>query len=122
MEKAREFQKNIYFCFIDYVKAFDCVYHTKMWKIFKEMGILDRLTCFLINLYASQEETGRKGHEATDWFKTGKSIHQGCILSLWSFNLYTECMVQNVRLDELQARIKMPGETSVPSDIQMTPP
>ena len=105
-----------------YAKAFDCVYHNKMWKIFKEMGILDCLTCFLKNLYASQEKTGRKGHETTYWLKTGKGVHQGCILSLCSFNLYAECIMQNVRLDELWAGIKMPGEISVLSDMQMTPP
>ena len=105
MEKAREFQKNIYFCFIDYVKAFDCVYHTKMWKIFKEMRILDRLTCFLRNLYAIQEETGRKGHEAADWFKTGKGLHQGYVSSPGLFNLCAEYIMRNARLDELQAGI-----------------
>ena len=81
MEKAREFQKNIYFCFTDYAKAFDCVDHNKLWKILKEMGILDHLTCLLRNLYAGQEATVRSGHGTTDWFQTGKGVCQGCILS-----------------------------------------
>ena len=81
MEKAREFQKNIYFCFIDYAKAFDCVDHNKLWKILKEMGIQDYLTCLLTNLYADQEATVRTGHGTKDWFQTGKGVHQGCILS-----------------------------------------
>ena len=81
MEKAREFQKNIYSCFIDYAKAFYCVDHNKLWKILKEMGISDQLTCFLRNLYAGQEATVRTGHGTTDWFQIGKGVHQGCILS-----------------------------------------
>ena len=81
MEKAREFQKNIYFCFTDNTKAFDCVYHNKLWKILKEMGIPDNLTCLLINLYASQEATVRTGHGTTDWFQIGKGLYQGSILS-----------------------------------------
>ena len=87
MEKAREFQKNIYFCFIDYAKAFDCVDHSKLWKILKEMGIPDHLTSVLRNLYADQEETIRTGPETTDWFQIGKGVHQVCILSPWLFNL-----------------------------------
>ena len=90
MEKAREFQKNIYFCFIDYAKAFDCVHHKKLWKILKEMGIPDHLTCLLRNLYAVQEATVRIGHGTTDWFQIGKGVHQGCILSSCLFNLYAE--------------------------------
>ena len=82
IEKAREFQKNIYFCFTDYAKAFDCVDHNKLWKILKEMGIPDHLTCLLRNLYAGQEATVRTGHGTTDWFQIGKGVHQGCILSL----------------------------------------
>ena len=89
IEKAREFQKNIYFCFIDYAKAFDCVYHNKLWKILKEMGILDHLICLLRNLRAGQEATIRTGH-GTDWFQIGKGVHQGCILSSCLFNLYSE--------------------------------
>ena len=81
IEKAREFWKNIYFCFIDYVKAFDCVDHNKLWKILKDMGIPDHLTCLLRNLYAGQEATVRTGHGTTDWFPIGKGVHQGCILS-----------------------------------------
>ena len=90
MEKAREFQKKIYFCFIDYAKAFDCVDHNTLWKILQEMGIADHLTCLLINLYAGQEATVRTGHGTTDWFQIGKGVHQGCILSPCLFNLYVE--------------------------------
>ena len=90
VEKAREFQKNIYFCFIDYVKAFGCVDHNKLWKILKEMGIPDQLTCLLRNLYAHQEAAVRTGHGTMDWFQIGKGIHQGCILSPCLFNLYSE--------------------------------
>ena len=88
MEKAREFQKNMYFCFIDYAKAFDCVDHNQLWKILKEMGIPDHLTCLLRNLYAGQEARVRMGHGTTDWFQIGKGVHQGCILSPCLFNLY----------------------------------
>ena len=88
IEKAREFQKNIYLCFIDYTKAFDCVDHNKLWNILKEMGIPDHLTCLLRNLYAGQEATVRTGHGTIDWFQIGKGIHQGCILSPCLFNLY----------------------------------
>ena len=90
MEKAREFHKNIYFCFIDYAKAFDCVDHNKLWKILKVMGIPDHLTCFLRNLYAGQEATVRTGYGATDWFQTSKRVCQDCILSPCLFNLYAE--------------------------------
>ena len=107
MEKAREFQKNIYFCFIDYAKAFDCVDHNKVWKILKEMGIPDHLTCLLRNLYAGQEATGRTGHGTTDWFQTGKGVCQGCILSPCLFNLYAEYIMRNTGLEETQARIKI---------------
>ena len=86
IEKARECQKNIYFCFIDYTKAFDCVDHNKLWKILKEMGIPDHFTCLLRNLYASQEATVRTGHETMDWFQIGKEVHQGCLLSPRLFN------------------------------------
>ena len=96
MEKAREFQKNIYFCFIDYAKAFDCVDHNKLWKILKEMGILDHLTCLLRNLYAGQEATVRTGHGTTDWFQIGKGVRQGCILSSYLFNLYAEYIIRSV--------------------------
>ena len=90
MEKAREFQKNIYFCFLDYAKAFDCVDHKKLWKILKEMGIPDHLTCLLRNPYAAQEATVRTGHGTTDWFQIGKGVHQGRILSPCLLNLYAE--------------------------------
>ena len=107
MEKAREFQKNIYFCFIDYAKAFDCVDHNKLWKILKEMGIPDHLTCLLKNLYAGQEATVRSGHETTDWFQIGKGVRQGCILSPCLFNCYAEYIMRNAGLDEAQAGIKI---------------
>ena len=109
MEKAREFQKNIYFCFIDYAKAFDCVDHNKLWKILKEMRIPDHLTCLLRNLHASQEATVRTGHGTTDWFQIGKGVCQGCILSPCLFNLYAEYIVRNSGLEETQAGIKIAG-------------
>ena len=109
MEKAREFQKNIYFCFIDYAKAFDCVDHNKLWKIMKEMGIPDHLICLLRNLYAGQEATVRTGHGTTDWFQIGKGVHQGCILSPCLFNLYAEYIMRNAGLEETQAGIKIAG-------------
>ena len=93
VEKAREFQKGIYFCFIDYVKAFTCVDHKKLWKILKEMGIPYHLTCLLRNLDAGQEATVRTGHETTDWFQIGKGVGQGCILSFCLFNLYAEYII-----------------------------
>ena len=95
IKKARELQKNIYFCLIDYAKAFDCVDHNKLWKILKEMGIPDHLTCLLRNLYAGQEATVRTGHGTTDWFQIVKGVRQGCILSLCSFNLYAEYIMRN---------------------------
>ena len=104
---ARVFQKNIYFCFIDYAKATDCVDHNKLWKILKEMGIPDHLTCLLRNLYAGQEATVRTGHETTDWFQIGKGVHQGCILSPCLFNLYAEYIMRNAGLEEAQAGIKI---------------
>ena len=90
IEKARDFQNNIYFCFIDYAKAFDCVDHNKLWRILKEMGMPNHLTCLLRNLYAGQEATGRTGHETIDWFQIGKAVRQGGILSPCLFNLYAE--------------------------------
>ena len=111
MEKAREFQKkNIYFCFIDYAKAFDCVDHNKLWKILKEMGIPDHLTSLLRNLYAGQEATVRTGHGTTDWFQIGKGVHQGCILSSCLFTLHAEYIMRNAGLDEAHAGIKFDGE------------
>ena len=107
MEKAREFQKYIYFSFIGYVKAFDCVDHNQLWKILKETGIADHLTCLLRNLYASQEATVRTGHGTTDWFQTGKGGHQGCILSPCLYNLYAEYIMWNVLLYEAQTGIKI---------------
>ena len=106
-EKAREFQKNIYFCFTDYAKIFDCVDHNKLWEILQEMGIPDNLTCLLRNLYAGQEATVRIGHGTTDWFQIGKGVRQGCILAPCLFNLYAEYIMRNARLDETQAGIKI---------------
>ena len=128
MEKAREFQKNIYFCFIDYAKAFDCVDDNKLWKILKEMGIPDHLICLLRNLYAGQEATVRTGHGKTDWFQIGKGVRQGCILSPCLFNFYAEYIMRNTGLEEAQGGIKhklesrLLGEMSITSDMQMTPP
>ena len=109
IKKEREFQKNIYFCFIDYAKAFDCVDHNKLWKILKEMGILDPLTCLLRNQYAGQEATVRTGHGTTNSFQIGKGVHQGCILSPCLFNLYAEYIMRNAGLEEAQAGIKIAG-------------
>ena len=107
MEKATESQKHIYFCFIDYAKAFDCVDHNKLWKILKEMVIPDHLTCLLRNLYASQEATARTGHGTTDRFQTGKGVRQGCTLSPCLFNLYAEYIMRNAGLKEAQAEIEI---------------
>ena len=107
IKKASEFQKNIYFYFIDYAKAFDCVDHNKLWKILKRMGIPDHLTCLLRNLYAVQKATVRTGHGMTDWFHMEKGVYQGCILSPCLFNLYAEYIVRNTGLDEAQAGIKI---------------
>ena len=115
IEKAKEFQKNIYFCFIDYAKSFDCVDHNKLQKILQEMGIPDHQTCLLRNLYASQETTDRTGYGTTDCFQIGKGVHQGCILSPCLFNLYAKCIMQNARLESI-----LPGEISITSDMQMT--
>ena len=108
IKNDRQFQKNIYFCFIDYAKAFDCVDHNKLGKILQEMGIPDHLTCFLRNLYAGQEATVRTGH-GTDWFQIGKGVCQGCILSPCLFNLYAEYIMRIARLDEAQAGLKISG-------------
>ena len=107
--KKQEFQKNIYFCFIDYAKAFDCVYYDKLWTILKETGIADHLTCLLRNLYAGQEATVRTGHRTTDWFQIRKGVCQGCILSPGLINFYAEYIMWNARLDEAQAGIKITG-------------
>ena len=107
-QKAREFQENI--CFIHYAKAFDCVDHNKLWKIFKEMGIPDHLTCLLRDVYAGQEATVRTRHGTTDWFQIGKGVCQGYILPPYLFNLYAEYIMQNVGLDEAQAGTKNAGK------------
>ena len=107
IQKAREFQENIYFHFIDYTKAFDCVVHNKLWKILKEMGLPDDLTCFLRTLYVGQEAAVKTGHVTTDWFQIGKGVCQGCLLSPCLFNLHAEYIMWNARLDEAQAGIKI---------------
>ena len=109
IKKAREFQKNIYFCFIDYSKVFDSVDHNKLWEILQEMGIPDHVTCLLRNLYAGQEAKVRSVHRTTDWFQIGKGVRKGCILSPCLFNLYAEYIMQNARLHDAQAGIKMAG-------------
>ena len=121
IKKARELQENIYFCFIDYAQDFDCVNHKNLWKILKEMGIPDHLTCFLRNLYSGQEATVRTGHGTTDWFQIGKGIHQHCLLSPCLFNLYAEYIMRNAGLDEVQAESRLLEEISITSDKQMTP-
>ena len=109
IREAREFQKNIYFCFIDYAKAFDCVDHNKLWEILKEVRTPDHITCFLRNLYACQEATVRTGHGTIDWFQIRKGVRQGCILSPCLFNLYAEHIMWNPGLDEAQTGIKIVG-------------
>ena len=122
MDKAREFQKNIYFCFIDYTKAFDCVDHNKLWKILKEMGITHQLTCLLRNLYAGQEAAVRTGRGATDWFQIRKGVRQGCILSPCLFNFYVEYIMQNPGWMKHKLESRLLREISITSDMQMTPP
>ena len=122
MEKAREFQENIYFCFIDYAKAFDCVDHNKQWKILLEKGIPDHLTCLLRNLYAGQEATVRTGHGTTDWLQIGKEVHQGCILSPCLLNFYAEYIMRNNGLEETQAGIKIAGRNINNLRYARTPP
>ena len=107
MEKAREFQRDIYFCFLDCAKAFDCVDHNKLWKILKVMGIPDHLICLLINLHAGQETTVRTRHGTTDWFQIGKGVYQGCILSPCLFNFYAEYIMRKAGLEEAQSGIKI---------------
>ena len=109
LKKQESSRKNIYFCFIDYAKAFDCVDHNKLWAILQDMGIPDHQTCLLRNLYASQEATVRTGHGTTDWFQRGKGVRQGCILSPCLFNFYAEYIMRNAGLEEAQARIKSAG-------------
>ena len=113
MEKAREFQKNIYFCFIDYAKAFDCMDHNKLREILKEMGTPDHLICLLRNLYAGQEATIRTGHGTTDWIQIGKGVRQGCILSPCLFNLYAEYIMRNPEVEKAQAGIKIAGRNNL---------
>ena len=123
LKKQEISRKNIYFCFIDYAKAFDCVDHNKLWKILIEMGIPDHLTCLLRNLYAGQEATVRTGHGPTNWFQIGKRVRQGCILSPCLFNLYAEYIMRDAGLEEAQAGIsRLLGEISITSEMQMTPP
>ena len=123
IKKAAEFQKNIYFCFTDYAKAFDCVDHNKLWKLLKEMGIPGHITYLLSNLYAGQEAMVRTGHGTTDWFQIGKGVHQGCILSPSLFKLYAEYIMRYAGLEEAQAGIKI-ARRNINNDIemQMTPP
>ena len=121
-EKARKFQENIYFCFIYYDKAFDCVNHNKMWKILKEMGIPDHCTCLLRDLYAGQEATVRTGHGTTDWFQIGKGVCQGWILSPCLFNLYASTSYKMLDWVKHKLESRLPGEISIISDMQMTPP
>ena len=122
IKKAREFQKNIYFCFIDYAKAFDCVDHKKLWKILKEMGIPDHWTGLSRNLYADQEATVRTGHGTTDWFEIGKGVRQGRILLTCLFNLYAEYIMRNLGWRKHKLESRLLGEISITSDMQMTPP
>ena len=122
IEKTRDFHKNIYFCFIDYAKAFDCVGHNKLWKILQEIGIPDHLTCLLRNLYAGQEPTVRTEHGTTDCFQIGKGVYQGCILSPCLFNFYAEYIMRNAGLEEAQLESRLPWEILITSDMQMTPP
>ena len=122
IEKAREFQKNIYLCFIDYAKAFDCLYHNKLWKILKEMGIPGHLTCLLRNQYAGQEATARTRYGTMDWFKIGNGVHQGHILSPCLFNLNVKYITRNAMLDEAQAGIKIARRYVTTLDVQMIPP
>ena len=122
IEKAREFQKNISFCFIDYAKAFDCVDHNKLCKILKEMGIPDHLTHLVRNLYAGQEATVRTGHGTTDWFQIGKGVYQGCILSPCLFKLYADYIREMVGRIKHNLESRLPGEIRITSDMQMTPP
>ena len=118
----RKFQKNIYFCYIDYAKAFDCVHHNKLWQILQEMGKPDHLTCLLRNLYAGQEATVRTGHGKTDWFQMEKGVRQGCILSPCLFNSYAEYIMRNAGMEKHKLESRLPGEISITSDMQMTPP
>ena len=119
--KQESSRKNIYFCFIDYTKASDCVDHNKLWKMLKEMGIPDHLTCLLRNLYAGQEATARTGHGTTDWLQIGKGVCQGCILSPCLFNLYTDFIMWNAGLDKSQVGIQIAGRNINNLDMQVIP-
>ena len=120
--KSKRVPKKIYFCFTDYAKAFDSVDHHKVWKILQEMEIPDHLTCLLRNLYAGQEGTVRTGHGTIDWFQIGKGVHQGCIFSPCLFNLYAEYTMRNAGWMKHELESRLPGEISITSDMQMTPP
>ena len=121
IKKAREFQKNIYFCFIDYSKTFDCVDNNKLWKIVQEMEIPDHLTCLLRNLYAGQEATVRTGHRTTNWFQIGKGVCQGCMLSPCLINLYAEYIKKLLNWMKHMLESRLPGEILITSDMPMTP-
>ena len=121
-QKKQENNQNTYFCFIDYAKAFDCVDHNKLWKIMKEMGIPDHLTFLLRNLYAGQETTVRTEHGTTDWFQIGKGVRQGCILSPCLVNFYAEYIMRTLAWKKHKLESRLPGEISITSDMQMTPP
>ena len=120
--KKQESSRKTSICFIDYAKAFDCVDHTKLWKILKEMGIPDHLTCLLRNLYASQEATVKTRHGTTDWFQIGKGVCQGCILSPCLFNFYAEYIMRNAGWKKHKPESRLPGEISINSDMHMIPP
>ena len=120
--KSKIVPENIYFCFIDYAKAFDYVDHNKLWKILKEMGIPDHLTCLLRNLNAGQEAAVRTEHGTTDWFQTEKGVHHGCILSPCLFNLYADYIMRNLDWKKHKLESRLLGEISRTSDMQMTPP
>ena len=122
IKKSREFQKNIYLCFVDYVKAFDCVDHNKLWKILQEMGTSDHLACLLRNLYAGQEATVRTRHGTIDWFHIGKGVHQSSILSPCLFTSYAEYIMWNARLVKHTQESRLLGKISITSDMQMIPP
>ena len=121
-KKQESSRKNIYFCFIDYAKGFDCVDHNKLSKFLQEMGIPDHLTCLLRNLYAGQETSVRTGHGTPDWFQIVHEVHQDCTLSTCLFNFYAEYIMRNAGLEESQPESRLPGEISITSDTQMTLP
>ena len=122
LKKQESFRKKTYFWLFDYTKAFDCVDHNKLWKILQEMGMSNHLTYLLRNLYAGQEATVRTGHGTTDWFQIGKGVCQGCILSLCLFNFYAEYIMRNAGWKKQKLESRLPGEISITSDMQMTPP